>query len=246
MVIKRLPLLFSVLLFFSCGNGNNNNNSNSDAVQNESSSDFVSYVAEVYEVTNSINVFDTLSVPENSEMQLSSTPDITSQVPLSINQDQYTKPSPKKIPPKKRSYTKKSSTFVSGLRVIQQKVYIKVGTDRSNISVSTNKVQKITAAVFTKPGAVSIDIYIYAIPIETPLVRNKNTLLGFIKNMDVINNQAQFTKYWSAKRVDSRPFAPGFYNIYIQYYVKDRQGNIIEVTGRYWGGNHRNWLIEVL
>lgn len=131
------------------------------------------------------------------------------------------------------------------LKVIQQESYIKVGIDKPGIKVSRNKSQKITVVVFPETRSTMVDVYLYAIPTTSPLVRNNNTLIGFVKGIEFINKQAQFTRYWSAKLADGRLLQPRRYNIYVEYHYRNTQGQVTYIRGRFWGGNHRRWNVLV-
>lgn len=133
----------------------------------------------------------------------------------------------------------------SQLVVVQQGSYIKVGNDRPGLSIFPNANQKITTVIFPKGRSAMVDIYLFAIPTTSPLVRNANTLIGYVKNVDFINGQAQFTKYWNRKRSNDTYVIPRNYNIYIDYYYKNAQGRVITREGRYWGGSHRRWYVKV-
>ena len=109
------------------------------------------------------------------------------------------------------------------LKVVQQESYIKVGIDKPGIKVARNKSQKITVVVFPEDRATMVDVYLYAIPTISPLVRNNNTLIGFVKGVEFINKQAQFTRYWSAKLADGRFMKAGKYNIYVEYHYRNSQ-----------------------
>ncbi len=134
----------------------------------------------------------------------------------------------------------------SSLNVVQQESYIKVGNDRPGTTVSRNKSQKITVAIFPQISATSVDIYLYAVPTYSHLVRNYNTLIGYAKGIEFVQGQAQFTKHWRARRSDGRNSRSGKYNIYVEYQYKNSRGQIIQTRGRYWGGNHRGWTVRVL
>ncbi len=130
--------------------------------------------------------------------------------------------------------------------VIQQDTYIKIGGDVSGIVVKRNRAEKITTAVFPRDNTASVDIYLYAIPTYSKLVRNDNTLIGFVKNLEPVYGQAQFTRYWNGKRSNGTYVRRGNYNIYVEYYYKNSNGQILSQDGRFWGGNHREWTLRIL
>lgn len=169
---------------------------------------------------------DSVVVIDPQEMPAPQTPQVVTQV---VYQTQQTRPA---NPP-------------SSLYVIQNEVYIKVGDDIAKTEVSRSSSQKITVAVFPQRNVVSADIYIYAIPTSSPIVRNYNTLIGYAQGIEFINGQAQFTRYWKARRSDGRFFRPGLYNVYVEYHYKNKAGNVVHTKGRFWGGNHRSWTVRV-
>ncbi len=134
----------------------------------------------------------------------------------------------------------------SSLNVVQQDAYIKVGNDRSGITVSKNKSQKITVVVFPQTRATSVDIYLYAVPTYSHLVRNYNTLIGFAKDIEFVQGQAQFTRHWRASRSRGGSLRSGRYNIYAEYHYKNSRGQVVKKMGRFWGGSHRSWTVRVI
>ncbi|SFB89862.1 hypothetical protein SAMN02745150_01236 [Brevinema andersonii] len=149
--------------------------------------------------------------------------------------------STQKIPiPLKKVIPKKVDNF------LKPGSYIKIGNDTPGQTVSPRSARKITSVVITSGRSVYMDIYLYAIPKNQSLVRNANTLIGFVKDLDVVNNQVQFTKFWDARLVQGRFLTPGEYNIYMFYIYKDKNKKEILSSGRFWGGDHRRWFIKVL
>ncbi len=132
------------------------------------------------------------------------------------------------------------------LNVVQQESYIKVGNDQSGITVSKNKSQKITVVVFPQGRSTSVDIYLYAVPTYSHLVRNYNTLIGFAKDIEFVQGQAQFTRHWRASRSRGDSLKNGRYNIYVEYHYKNSRGQVVKKLGRFWGGSHRKWTVRVI
>ncbi|MGL5956980.1 MAG: hypothetical protein ACRC0X_10370 [Brevinema sp.] len=147
------------------------------------------------------------------------------------------------VPRLRQEYTPPIPQNRSSLYVVQRESYIKVGNDMPALNVSYNNSQKITVVVFPIPNAVMVDIYLYAIPEYSPLVRNYNTLIGFAQQIELVQGQAQFTKYWRARRSDGRMMNRGAYNIYVEYHYRNSRGQILQTTGRFWGGSHRSWKV---
>lgn len=123
--------------------------------------------------------------------------------------------------------------------------YIKVGRDAELEAAAPRQYTKITMAIFCSlPNAVSIDFQIYAIPASSSLARTGENMIGYAYNIEIINGQAQMTKYWNGKNVYGKFLREGNYNIYLYYKVKDANGNILKTDGRYWG-NSRSYCIKL-
>lgn len=121
--------------------------------------------------------------------------------------------------------------------------YIKVGNNQTVQSVSPRKFIKITSVVFAKKkDASSVDFKIYALPVGREKHLNYFFLVASIKNIEVINGQAQYTKYWNGMNI-SREFLPrSKYNIYLEYTIKDKKGHILRTESRYWGSRDKNYV----
>ncbi len=143
-------------------------------------------------------------------------------------------------------YVSQPTRAKGSLNVVQQESYIKVGNDQSGITVSKNKSQKITVVVFPQSRATSVDIYLYAVPTYSHLVRNYNTLIGFAKDIEFVQGQAQFTRHWRASRSRGDSLKSGRYNIYVEYHYKNSRGQVVNKMGRFWGGSHRKWTVRVV
>lgn len=114
--------------------------------------------------------------------------------------------------------------------------FLKLGTDKNGQRVSPRLPKKITTVIEAGQAAY-IDIFLYAIPAGMRLVMNANTLIGFAKNFDVVNGQAQFTRYWNTSNTQGRFLKKGNYNIYLSYTYRDVNGRTLGTGGRYWGGS---------
>lgn len=210
-----------------------------------------------FEVTNSIDLLEVGDNPMTNVMQDSNEfyndmlveqePSITEEnMVVVMNPEEISVPTV--MPITQEIYREERPTrpqLPSSLYVIQNEVFIKVGDDHSTMDISRRTSQKITVAVFPKDNMVSVDIYLYAIPTNSPIVRNYNTLLGFAKDIEFINGQAQFTRYWRARRADGRLFKRGLYNVYVEYHYRNENGVVVGTTGRFWGGSHRTWTVRV-
>ena len=129
------------------------------------------------------------------------------------------------------------------LNIVQQESYIKLGIDKPGIRVNRNKSQKITVVIFPEQYAEMVDVYIFAVPTSSYLIRNNNTLIGYARGLEFVNGQAQFTRYWSARLVNGKFMKSRRYNIYVEYHYKNSKGKVMLTKGRYWGGNHRKWNV---
>ncbi|MGL4393857.1 MAG: hypothetical protein ACRCS8_01345 [Brevinema sp.] len=132
------------------------------------------------------------------------------------------------------------------LNAVSYGSYIKIGSDKSRVVASRKNSQKITVAVMGDSQTKLADVYLYAVPVGHKLVRNYNTLIGYVNNLEMINGQSQFTRYWNGRRANGTFVKKGRYNIYAEYRYKDARGNIIKKQGRFWGGSKRRWVVEIL
>lgn len=129
------------------------------------------------------------------------------------------------------------------VETISGKSYVKVGNNQVVQSVSPRKFIKITSVVFVKSrNAASVDFKVYALPVGREKHLNYFFLIASIKNIEVINGQAQYTKYWNGMNI-SREFLPqSKYNIYLEYIIKDKKGHILRSESRYWGSRDKNYV----
>ncbi len=114
-------------------------------------------------------------------------------------------------------------------------VIIKIGDDLTDQTASPRKYIKMTFVVLGKGKSVKYcDFKIYALPVGKKSPLSYDYLIGAVKNVDVINGQAQFTKYWNGMN-NSQIFMPkDDYNIYISYKLKDSKFEVLKKEGRYW------------
>ncbi|MGL5253728.1 MAG: hypothetical protein ACRC9L_01705 [Brevinema sp.] len=114
--------------------------------------------------------------------------------------------------------------------------WIIVGNDRAGQRVSPRSTKKVTV-VLQNRTATFADVSLYAVPAGSARpVMNSRNLIGFARNFDIFNGQAQFTRYWNAANTRGTFLARGSYNIYMAYDYKDKNGRVIASGGRYWGG----------
>lgn len=123
--------------------------------------------------------------------------------------------------------------------------YIKVGNDTIGQEVSPRVFIKITMAVFPQvKNAKFCEFQLYAVPVGKPLKRTGYFMLAIYKFIDVINGQAQLTRYWNGANISGQFLPPGSYNLYLYYKVKNAKGGLLYATGRYWG-NSRDFYIRL-
>lgn len=116
--------------------------------------------------------------------------------------------------------------------------FMKIGNDTAGQSVSPRKTIKITVAAFTK-SAKYVDFNIYALPKGSSENTDGDYLIARVRNIDVIQGQAQLTKYWNGKNVSGDFLDPGRYTIYLVYTLKDGEKNTIKKESRFWGGSNK-------
>lgn len=115
-------------------------------------------------------------------------------------------------------------------------VYFKIGTDKTSQSVSPRDWIKMTMVVMTDDAsAETVDFQIYAVPDGNSLYRSGYYMLGYGYNIDVVNGQAQYTKYWNGQNVYDNFLPEGDYSIYVYYKVRDDDDALLADDGRYWG-----------
>lgn len=114
--------------------------------------------------------------------------------------------------------------------------YLKVGNDQNGQTVSKKKVIKITTVVFSpvKNGRY-VDFWIYAVP--TGSKKGTAVLLTHVRNIDVINGQAQFTRYWNGKNINGDFIRKGKYRLYVNYTIKNADKEPVKKETRNWGGD---------
>jgi len=111
--------------------------------------------------------------------------------------------------------------------------YMKVGKDESGQTLSPRRYIKISSWVFTDKGR-TVDFYLYAVPYKTGKVQSTH-IIGRVRGIEVINHQAQYTRYWNGITIHGNFLPKGRYNIYLTYVIKDSQGKVIKTESRYWG-----------
>ena len=128
--------------------------------------------------------------------------------------------------------------------VSQTGSFIEVGGDVAGQDASPRKYIKITTAIFSKgiPSARYVDIYVYALPRGKTARAAFNNLIVFGRDIDIINSQAEITKYWNGANIDMDFLEPGNYNIYVMYLIKDSNLNILKKDSRFWGINEKAYL----
>lgn len=134
------------------------------------------------------------------------------------------------VPQKK---TTPSPTVAKSPTVTKVGSYMKVGTDKSGQSLSPRRYIKISSWVFTQQGK-TVDFYLYAVPFKSGKVQSSH-LIGRVRGIEVINHQAQYTRYWNGITIHGNFLPKGNYNIYLTYVIKDSRGKVLKTESRYWG-----------
>ncbi len=119
--------------------------------------------------------------------------------------------------------------------------YMKVGTDRSGQTLSPRRYIKISSWVFTQEGR-TVDFYLYAVPLKSGKVQSAN-LIGRVRGIEVVNNQAQYTRYWNGITIHGNFLPKGKYNVYLTYVIKNARGKVIKTESRYWGRSTDFYLV---
>ncbi|URA09354.1 hypothetical protein [Thermospira aquatica] len=134
-----------------------------------------------------------------------------------------------------------SSSVQRSPQVAKVGSYMKVGTDRSGQTLSPRRYIKISSWVFTQEGK-TVDFYLYAVPFKSGKVQSAN-LIGRVRGIEVINNQAQYTRYWNGITIHGNFLPKGKYNIYLTYVIKNSKGKVIKTESRYWGRTTDFYLV---
>lgn len=159
--------------------------------------------------------------------------------PIETPKKEITK-KPKTISTKKSTmkYTSSKTKGVKGC-------YIKIGSDKKYQIISPRKYAKLTMAVFNKyKYGRRVEFQLYAVPVGKKPRLITYYMIGLTRNIDIVNGQAQFTKYWNGKNISGRYLPKGKYSIYLLYKVKNSRGTVLGKKGRYWG-NSRNYYIKL-
>jgi hypothetical protein len=123
--------------------------------------------------------------------------------------------------------------------------YIKAGNDRSGQSISPRRYIKFTSVVFNEfQAGRRVEFQLYAVPAGQRRRLITYYLIGLSRNIDVINGQAQYTRFWNGKNINGQFLPKGKYNIYLLYKIKDANGKVLATSGRYWG-NSRDFYIRL-
>ena len=110
---------------------------------------------------------------------------------------------------------------------------MKVGRDKKGQMLSPRRAIKISSWVFTKEGK-TVDFYLYAVPYKSGKVQSSH-LIGRVHGIEVINSQAQYTRYWNGRTIYGDFLPKGKYNIYLTYVIKNASGKVLKTESRYWG-----------
>ncbi|MGL4388264.1 MAG: hypothetical protein ACRCTJ_02575 [Brevinema sp.] len=255
--IMRNFLILGLVIFGFVSCDDKNNKKEIDNAANQIQTD--SEILDLSSVKNSINLIDPSSFDSNQIPTVTDDSLISADV-VDINnlilEEQFVPEqsvqkyvqSDKIAIPAVVTANKKTSNAqrASRLHTLSFGSYIKIGVDKPRITVSKNNSQKITIVVIGNHTIQLADVYIYAVPVNSRLVRNNNTLIGYVNNLEMVNNQSQFTRFWRGRRANGTFMKKGRYNIYVEYRYKNAQGTVVKKQGRFWGGSKRHWIVEII
>lgn len=118
----------------------------------------------------------------------------------------------------------------------QSGAYFKVGSDVSGQSVNPRESIVITTVIFNdEADGAWADVGIFAVPKGQTATLSWNNIIGWADQLQFVNGQAQFTRYWNADNSAGEFFDAGKYNIYLYYKIDDADGAVLSTGSRYWG-----------
>lgn len=225
---KIIILLIAAVFFAIAGCQRENKISDEDVARNATLlKDEVLSQTNVVALTNEspLQKIEPVMITQNQNVVSTNLPEIAS-----IEDKPIEMPEPKKsIVGQKPS----SSKISSGATVVKQGSFMKVGSDKSGQTLSPRKYIKISSWVFTQEGK-TVDFYLYAVPYQSGKVQSSH-VIGRVRGIEVINYQAQYTRYWNGRTIHGNFLPKGKYNIYLTYVIKNVNGKVIKTESRYWG-----------
>jgi hypothetical protein len=113
---------------------------------------------------------------------------------------------------------------------------ILIGSGAINQNAAPRKSIKMTFVAVTKSREYKYcDFIIYAIPIGKGKILDSDHIIGEVDNIDFVNGQAQYTKFWNGKNIDDDFLLQDDYNIFAVCKLKNTKYEVLKKEGRYWG-----------
>ena len=242
--MKKIPILFFALLFMMIGGcqkkgADNKNPADSSLATNEIVTELIredvltntnlsGQPGSNEALTESISGGPLVAMQDKKDTDKPLPEEPVVGVDKTAKSDKNIKDVPIEVPQKTRPAVSKTS---------KKGTYLKVGNDQNGQSVSRNKGIKITTVVFSpvKNGRY-VDFWIYAAPVSG---KGNTVLLTHVRNIDIINGQAQFTRYWNGKNINGVYIKKGKYRLFVNYTVKDSDKEPLKKETRNWGGDKR-------
>ncbi len=120
---------------------------------------------------------------------------------------------------------------------------VMIGSGTANQNAAPRKLVKMTFVAVSKSRDYKYcDFIIYAMPVGKGKILDSDYIIGEAKNIDIVNGQAQYTKYWNGMNVDDDFLPQDNYNIYIYYKLKNAKYEVLKKEGRYWGVADKNYI----
>ena len=79
-------------------------------------------------------------------------------------------------------------------------------------------------------------------PVGRGKTLDSSYMIGAAENIDLINGQAQYTKFWNGRNVDEDFLVQDNYNVYVYYKLKNAKYEVLKKEGRYWGIADKNYI----
>jgi len=113
---------------------------------------------------------------------------------------------------------------------------ILIGSGTINQNAAPRKSIKMTFVAVTKSREYKYcDFIIYAIPVGKGKMLESDHIIGEVDNIDFVNGQAQYTKFWNGKNIDDDFLLQDDYNIFAVCKLKNTKYEVLKKEGRYWG-----------
>jgi hypothetical protein len=118
-----------------------------------------------------------------------------------------------------------------------------IGNGATNQTAAPRKSIKMTFVAFSKIKDYRYcDFIVYAMPAGRGKTLDSSYMIGAAENIDLINGQAEYTKFWNGRNVDEDFLVQDNYNIYVYYKLKNAKYEVLKKEGRYWGIADKNYI----